>query len=181
MKDMLGDWAARAQDGDKEALRRLVEALHREAFGFALQCAERREDAPDLVQAGWLHVLENLSQYRREEGPFRPWFYRVLYNLWVSHKRKRSAGPWPERLDPADGADPSDEAGRRELLRSAERAIEHLSPREVQVLFRYINGEPYGSIAASAGVSRVYARKIVERALCTLREVLSQEDGHDAR
>jgi RNA polymerase sigma-70 factor, ECF subfamily len=121
---------ARAQAGDTEAFRQLVERHQRRAFAIALALVRDENDARELVQDAFLRVFRGLASFQGGSS-FFTWLYRIITNLSIDLIRK--PGRQNADLDDArlemeetqdldlpflsrfDGADPVDVVRRREM------------------------------------------------------------------
>src|SRR5258708_19159150 len=73
----------------QDDLRRSLEALHAESFGWALACCDRRrEDAEDVLQTAYLKVLEGSARFA-ERSSFRTWLFGVIRKTAWDVRRRR--------------------------------------------------------------------------------------------
>jgi RNA polymerase sigma-70 factor, ECF subfamily len=78
----------RAQKGDNEAFRELVELYKRRAYFIALGLVGNHDDALDLSQMAFIRVHKALKKFK-PELPFYPWFYKILRNLCFNHNSSK--------------------------------------------------------------------------------------------
>ncbi len=78
---------ARAQQGDKDAYRILVEAYQDRVFGLALSMVRNREQAEDLTQEIFVKVYFALSSFKGDSA-FYTWLYRISSNACLDYLRK---------------------------------------------------------------------------------------------
>src|SRR5436853_3061034 len=109
----------RVAAGDEAAFDVLVARHQGRAYRLAWSPLRDAEDARDLSQEAFLRVYRTAATFRGE-AKFSTWFYRILVNLCLDHRRRgrwwrRLAGerPGPDPADelerqPAPGVDPSD-------------------------------------------------------------------------
>ena len=69
----------RAQHGDKEAFRYLVEIYAGLAGRTALVLLHSRDDAEDAVQEAWVDAWRAMPRFQVEK-PFRPWLLTIVAN-----------------------------------------------------------------------------------------------------
>jgi RNA polymerase sigma-70 factor (ECF subfamily) len=177
----------RAQNGDSDAFRLLVERYQRKVFSIAFNVVRDREDAMDLAQDAFVKAFKSLDSFKGEAS-FYTWIYRIVVNLGIDHTRKSRryktvdyddtlkrddvAGDGsilPSRL----GTNPSKVLGRKELLDQMERALDTLSPNHREAIFlREIEGLSYEQMAVVMNVSKGtimsrlhHARKNMQAAL----------------
>jgi RNA polymerase sigma-70 factor (ECF subfamily) len=75
--------------GDTKAFEVLAERYQRKAYYIAFGFARDREEAKDLSQDAFLKAFMNLKHFDGRSG-FYTWFYRILVNVCLDHKRRRS-------------------------------------------------------------------------------------------
>ena len=80
---------ALACEGDHRAFEELVERHKQKAYRIAFGFARDREAAKDLSQDAFLRAFMNLKNFDRRSG-FYTWFYRILVNVCLDHKRRQS-------------------------------------------------------------------------------------------
>lgn len=180
---------ARAQAGDKEAFRRLVERHQQRAFSIALGLVRDENDARELVQDAFLRVYKSLGSFQGGSS-FFTWLYRIITNLSIDLIRK--PGRQVQDLDEAridsenanlanfpflsrvDGSDPADVVRRTEIAARLKEALEALPPyHRGVILMREVEGLSYEEMAQAMGVSKgtimsrlFHARQKLQRALC---------------
>ena len=138
-------------------------------YGVALGIVRNNEDAMDITQEAFLKVHQKIERF---EGGSRlyTWMYRIVVNLCIDHTRrtqKRKPVLYDEQLihktdEPVQGSDiapfplpnPDQVLGRKELIRSVEKAMNKLSANHRQVIvLREIEGLSYKEISAILSVS----------------------------
>src|SRR4051812_19367693 len=69
--------AQRRSEGNEVALRLQLDAHHRDAYAWAVNCCRRnRTDAEDVLQATYLKVLEGRARFD-DRSTFRTWLFGV--------------------------------------------------------------------------------------------------------
>ena len=68
-----------AQQGDRQAFARLVEAIYDDVFRIAMQWCGVRADAEDIAQQACIKLAGNLAQFRFESA-FSSWLFRLVIN-----------------------------------------------------------------------------------------------------
>lgn len=90
--DAIDALAVRAQQGDRESFRALVQNTQRELAISVAAHAVSRDMVEEVLQETYVTCFEKLAQYR-PEGTFLPWLKAIarnrLYALW--RERRRSA------------------------------------------------------------------------------------------
>jgi RNA polymerase sigma factor (sigma-70 family) len=77
----------RALEGDRGALRQLVERHQPFVYNIALKMFGRREDAQDLTQEVFVKVITSLKTFRHDSA-LRTWLYRVTVNHFLKTRRR---------------------------------------------------------------------------------------------
>src|SRR5919109_448610 len=80
--------------GDDAAFDVLVARHQGRAYRLAWSLLRDAEDARDLSQEAFLRVYRTAATFRGE-AKFSTWFYRILVNLCLDHRRR---GRWWRRL-----------------------------------------------------------------------------------
>ena len=165
---------ARCQDGDRDAFRYLVERYQDVLFGTACLMTGNRAHAEDHVQEALLSAWRGIRGFRKGH-PFKPWLVRILVNVVLSQRRRRSL---PTRsLEDEDRAgestDLADAAAAQEDRQTVRRALAGLSAehREVVVL-RYFAELTTAELAQSLNVREGTVKSRLHRALGNLEERL---------
>ena len=168
----------RTRGGDALAFDALVRRYLRPALAVALEFADGKEDAEDLVQDTFHRILRRLDGF--DEGrPFRPWFFSILRNLGrnLAARRKRwRTVALPESLV-TKRRSPLDDANSAEIRERLSAAIESL-PEMQQGCFRLCDMEGFTGVevADMLGITPGTVRTHLHRARQALRESLRPTD-----
>jgi RNA polymerase sigma-70 factor (ECF subfamily) len=174
----------RAQRGDRDAFRQLVERHQRRAFAIALSVLRDEQDAREVVQEAFLRVYRGLASFSGGSS-FFTWFYRIVQNLAIDVMRKPARRDVEldesREIDEADipllsridGGDPLDVLRRAEIRAKVEAALAALPPYHRGVIvMREIEGLSYEEMARAMNVSKgtimsrlFHARHKLQRAL----------------
>ncbi|MFN0243699.1 MAG: RNA polymerase sigma factor [Planctomycetota bacterium] len=157
----------RAQAGDEQGFRELVERHQSRAWRVARNLVGSDEDAQDLAQEAFLRVFRSVDKFDFEHA-FTTWLYRIVTNLAIDHLRKRRPVHSTTReddeepdLDVPDASveQPSDRMERGELAREVKACLESLAPHFQSVLvLREMEGLPCKEIADIVGATHVTVR-----------------------
>ena len=79
---------ARVAAREEGAFDELVERYQSRAYRLAWSLLRDPEDARDLSQEAFLRVYEAAGRFRGD-ARFSTWFYRILVNLCLDHRRRR--------------------------------------------------------------------------------------------
>jgi len=136
-----------------------------------------RDRMQELLQEFYVKLLTTnaLASYNPDYS-FRPWFWRVVQNFWISdlRRRARETGAAPEvlALEPAHEAGPFEEVLAQELQERLDEAVASLPEDERQIVTRTSSGQAMSRIAQEMGlpIRRTYqlhfrARRAIERRL----------------
>jgi RNA polymerase sigma factor (sigma-70 family) len=85
----LEELVTRAQEGDREALGRLVERIQQKLYQLALRMLWHAENARDATQEILVRVITHLASFRGESS-FMTWAYRVAANYLFSTRKSLS-------------------------------------------------------------------------------------------
>ncbi|RMD58548.1 sigma-70 family RNA polymerase sigma factor, partial [Candidatus Parcubacteria bacterium] len=78
----------RAQAGDYAAFAELVSRYEQRVYTLGMHIVRRHEDAEDVVQTTFLHVLEHLADFR-QQASFATWVTRIAINTALKLLRKQ--------------------------------------------------------------------------------------------
>jgi RNA polymerase sigma-70 factor, ECF subfamily len=181
--------ASRAALGDNQAFDEI--AIRYQARVYRLACRlVGQDDAPDVVQEGFLSVYRNLTSFRHESR-FATWLYRIVTNAALMHLRARTRRPvesleaflpefdatgrhcqTPAELQVAARAD--ELIDRRQLAEKAAAALGRLPDlyRSAFVL-RDLEELTTAEVADVLGVEAATVRQRVHRARLMLRGYLN--------
>src|SRR6202048_4957361 len=90
MEEHDGGAVERAQSGDSDAFRLLVERHSRNVFRLAFRMTGNEQDSEDVVQETFLRAYKQLRNYEAR-STFATWLYRIAsnYSLDLIRMRKR--------------------------------------------------------------------------------------------
>ena len=78
----------RAQQGDKDAFRQLVERSKITTYRLAYDLTGNRHDAEDLSQEAYIRAFRGLAGFRAE-AKWSSWLHRITLNTFLDHKRAK--------------------------------------------------------------------------------------------
>jgi RNA polymerase sigma-70 factor (ECF subfamily) len=160
--DDMAELIARAKQGDRAALERLLAQARPRLLAAALRVVRDRDEAEDVVQESLLKVCRHLTRFEGRSA-FSTWLHRIVVNTSLDRLRRLQVRPGrapcetdggERRAEPAEAFDdetPERVYGRAEAGCAVQGAIARLSPVHREALaLREIDGESYQSIAAIA-------------------------------
>lgn len=174
----------RAQRGEQDAFRVLVERYQKLVYTLALRMLNVPADAEDAAQEAFLSAWKALPRFRMD-AKFSTWLYRLTVNAATDVLRRRRKEP--DSLDDtecpvqaADSTDTPEEAAQRAERRAmVRRAIDALSENHRQILLlREVTGLSYEEIGAALELSPGTVRSRLARARKELREELLAEGNY---
>lgn len=150
----------RAQSGDRDAFRQLVERYQTKIAGLALGMLRNRDDALDIVQEAFTKAYQNLDRFQGNAG-FYTWVYRIAMNLCIDQQRRDGRmTPIPLELPdrPEESAIPVDDGPRSDepfdrardgqIAERLRAAVADLTPEHrAVILLREVEGLSYEEIA----------------------------------
>ncbi|MGE0751738.1 MAG: sigma-70 family RNA polymerase sigma factor [Variibacter sp.] len=162
--------------GDQQAFRTLAQRHSSRAAGLARRMMGSEADAEEIVQEALLRVWINAPRWR-PLATFRTWFYRIVFNLCLSRRRRpvalalEAAG---EVVDPALG--PADILERDETERRVAAAIDALPERQrAAILLTYREELSNAEVAAVIDTSISGVETLLVRARRSLRAKLGAD------
>jgi RNA polymerase sigma factor (sigma-70 family) len=84
----LNEEVAKAQEGDRDALERVVRSVQSKVYSLALRMLWHPEDAKDATQDILLRIVTHLSTFRADSA-FSTWVYRIAVNHLLQCRRSR--------------------------------------------------------------------------------------------
>ena len=178
----------RVADRDEAAFDLLVGRYQERAYRLAWSILRDAEEARDLSQEAFIRLYQSAGTFGGR-ARFSTWFYRILVNLCLDHRRKH---PWWRRvvtpapsedepetslLDrlPAPAEDPLEELGRGKLMSQLWAAVNGLSHQQRAALLLQVQEElPTAEIAQVLKCSEATVRVHLHRALSALRKTMGK-------
>jgi RNA polymerase sigma-70 factor (ECF subfamily) len=177
---------ARAQRGDEDAAREIIERLHRPVIAtiYRFLGSRFRADVEDIAQDVFLKIFRAIERFDPDRGvKFTTWAYTFVRNHCFDVLKKRriptvsiSARDDDElSLDPVDAGQPRpvEAVETAELGRVIEEALSTLGPdQRLAFVLREYEGLDYAAIAQVTGVSEGTVKSRIHRAKEALRSRL---------
>ncbi|HYQ87104.1 MAG TPA: sigma-70 family RNA polymerase sigma factor [Bacteroidota bacterium] len=185
----------RAQQGDREAFRQLVERSNVDVYRLAYDMTRNHHDAEDLSQEVFIRAYRSLTRFRRE-AKWSTWLYRITVNLCLDHRDKQSRKRMEYRddtgyEDTADGSAHPDARSSRAasspvtsspdretesvmIQQHIEQALNRLPVQERAVFsLRHYHDLPLKEIAEMMNIAEGTVKSHLFRALQRLRRELA--------
>lgn len=163
------DLLAAAGGGDMEAFGELVRRHHATVYRAAYRFLTDAEEARDIAQETFLHLLRASGGYSRRAA-FRTYLYRIVCNLCIDHRRKLRPVYLPELPDlPGHGEDPPGRLAAAEREDAVRKALATLPERQrAAVVLRYFEGLGYEEMAQVLDTSPKGVERLLGRARAAL-------------
>jgi RNA polymerase sigma-70 factor (ECF subfamily) len=173
---------------DEAAFDLLVERYQRRAFRLAWSILRDAEEARDISQEAFIRLYQTAGSFAGR-ARFSTWFYRIVVNLCLDHRRKHqrwrllfTRDEWVVDEEPgleshpAPPRDPVEVLDQEQTMASIWTAAARLSPQQRAALVLQVQDElSMKEIAAVLGCSEPTARVHLHRALSALRRTLRKE------
>lgn len=184
-KDYEGVLVGRAQQGDRAAVRELVDLHKDRLFAFIWRMTRHHHDTEEICQEAFLKAFAALDTFSSEYR-FSTWLFTIGYRVCLNRMRRRSVFSdhpgWETAVSPRElGADliESDEA--KKLRGTVWGAVDKLSaPQRATVLLFYRHDMGCPEIARILELPVATVKSHLHRARQRLRELLEAEGAHDA-
>ena len=171
---------------DDAAFDVLVARYQGRAYRLAWSLLRDAEDARDVSQEAFIRVWEAAHRFRGD-ARFSTWFYRILVNLCLDHKRR---GRWWTRLvardegrdadaslverQPAPDPDPGDQVSEAQTMARLWDAVHRLSPQQRAAVILHAQEQlSTAEIAEVLKVAEPTVRVHLHRAVTALRRELA--------
>lgn len=164
--------AARARDGDDDALRLLYLLYADNVYGYVLAIVHDEHDAEDVTSEVFSKLPRALARYQPGVAPFAAWLLRVARNAALDHLRAQRSVPLAQVHAVTAEAEPP-VAERLADLRAALAALP-ADQRQV-LLLRLVAGMSPSEVAEAIGRSVDAVHALQHRARRRLRRELTQQ------
>jgi RNA polymerase sigma-70 factor (ECF subfamily) len=169
----------RAQAGDAEAFRELVESHSPKVFRLAYRITGDEATAEDAVQETFLRAYRSLGRFDARSG-FGTWLHRIAVNTALElvrkqqrHRSHHEEMPAGEEPLPSSEPGPDRLALGGEVERAVRSALAGLSPMErTAFILRHFEGRSIAEICDQLGLGVSAGKQAVFRAVKKLRIVL---------
>ena len=173
----------RAQRGDMESFRLLVERARANVYRLAYDLTSNRHDAEDLSQEVFLKVYRSLQQFRGD-AKWSSWLYRITVNTCCDHYKSSTTKIMKRTEDIendksnnifcSDAALPDKSADAKMFQENIDRALHQLTSRERSVfVLRHYHDLPLKQIAETLEITDGTVKTLLFRAIQKLRQELA--------
>jgi len=186
MSEITNELVFKAQAGDEDANRAIVEGLHRPVIAtiFRFLGAKYRRDVEDLAQEVFLKVFRSIDKFDPSRAKFTTWVYTFVRNHCFDVLKKRriktttmhAVGGEESDHDFPDQRElqPTQSADNAELGRRIGEALETLvEDQRMAFVLREYERLDYREIASITGVNEGTVKSRLFRAKESLRKQLA--------
>lgn len=178
----------RAQSGDSDAFRLLVEQHSRAVFRLAFRMTGNEQDAEDVVQETFLRAYRQLGKYEARAS-FSTWLYRIASNYSLDlirmrkrHEDKRERGNAEDRdilqTLPVNTPGPDRIVYSGQVQERVNEALNELSAQErTAFVLRHFEGMSIDEIGEALGTGTNATKHSIFRAVQKLRRSLEPVVG----
>jgi RNA polymerase sigma-70 factor (ECF subfamily) len=168
----------RAQRGDGEALRSLIDLHKDRLFSFLWRIVRNHHDAEEICQDAFLKAFSSLDSFSSEYR-FSTWLFTIGYRLCLNALRRKKAlsgdvdfSVFASQESSADAMTAQSEEARR-LKELIWKSVDRLSPpQRAAVILFYRHGESCQDIAQVMQLPVATVKSHLHRARLRLKELL---------
>lgn len=162
----------------KEAIEEVLRQCESPLLAYAIKMVRDGEQAQEIVQEAFVRLHASYA----EVGAPRPWLYRTVFNLAMTHHRERqkvvSVGFAPEETpgaEPPISPAPDERMVRMEATAQARACVEQLDDRSQQLVrLRFEDGLSYKQMSERTGLTVTNVGYILHKSLKKLATALKQ-------
>ncbi|CEH29588.1 RNA polymerase subunit sigma [Aneurinibacillus migulanus] len=165
-----------AQNGDREALVRLLKAIEHSVYRTAFYVLGNEQDALDASQEALIRIYTKIDTYQ-EKAKFSTWVQRIVTNVCIDkfRKKKETVSIDQHELTLYDVQNVEQEVERAGMAEEVRRAIKRLPEHQRTVItLRYLQDLSYGEIAEVMNMPLNTVKSYLYRARQQLQELLHE-------
>jgi RNA polymerase sigma-70 factor (ECF subfamily) len=169
----------RIRSGDKSAYEELINRHKDYAFTVAFRILNNREDAEEVAQDAFMQVFGALKSFNAE-SKFTTWFYRIVFNAALMHKRKKKVVSVDienssEAFMVSHSSDSADYLRKNERKIAIQIALQNLSADDsMMITLFYLKELSIEEIAEITKISAKTAKVKIHRARVRLAEEMKK-------
>lgn len=174
------DLVVRAQRGDQEAFRALVQRHGDRVYALALRIVRSAGDAEEVAQDAFVRAWKGLPRFRGDSA-FSSWMYRITARLAFDRaaqlKGRRGREAQVEAIDDVAGSAPAAGEGDRARGRQIERLVAALpDAQRLVVTLYYLQDRSVEEVARTLRMPGNTVKTHLSRARAALRAAWPEED-----
>ncbi|MEZ0260889.1 MAG: RNA polymerase sigma factor [Alphaproteobacteria bacterium] len=168
---------SRIAGGDQRAFEKLMRRHLVRTARLAQRILGGTQAAEDVAQEAFIRVWKHAGDWEANGAKFTTWLYRIVVNLCIDEKRKRSFANIEAIAEPEDGKDNAEQSMQRaERGLEVRKALEQLPERQRAAFVLCFYEEHSNKDAADIlGISVKALESLLVRSRRTLRESLKEE------
>lgn len=175
------DLIVRAQTGDEDAFRDLVERYKKRAYWVAYHLVNDEDEARDITQEAFIRVFRSIARFDLRYK-FYTWLYQIVTNLSIDSLRKRQGQKRVSLEDVGDirghEMDAHERLERIELKERVAAILDTLPPKYRAVIaLREIEGLSSKEIAGIVGSTHATVRWRLHRARSLFKDAWEARYG----
>tara|TARA_A100001037_G_C14997787_1_gene565553 strand:+ start:137 stop:676 length:540 start_codon:yes stop_codon:yes gene_type:complete len=163
---------------DKEPIEEVLRQCESPLLAYAMKMVQDGEQAQEIVQEAFVRLHASYS----EVGLPRPWLYRTVFNLAMTHHRERKkvvpVGFSPEETPGAEKTNtpaPDERMVRMEAVAQTRACVEELDDRSQQLVrLRFEDGLSYKEMSERTGLTVTNVGYILHKSLKKLAASLKR-------
>ena len=173
-----------AQEGDREAFRKLFEENKNLIFSLAYRYAKNMEDAEDILQETFIKAYHSLHTFHlQNNSTFSSWIYRICINCSIdflrkNKKRKQTSDQNVEIQDVPSShfsSDPESPKNLNDVQEKLNNVMEKLSARQRMIfILKHYQEMSTKEIAEYMNCSEGSVKKQLFRAVSLVKENFKQ-------
>jgi RNA polymerase sigma-70 factor (ECF subfamily) len=165
--------------GNESAFNAIVARYQQRLLRIAETLIGNEEEARDISQEAFVKAYMNLKSFREDSSLFT-WLYRIVYNLSISHLRRKkiitflSFDQHDEVMEfNSKDPDPGEACERKEVMEAVTAALKSLPPKQRAVFtLHQIEGLTHREIAEIMGITEGAVKASYFHSVRKLRELL---------
>ncbi len=147
-------------------------------FAVCLRYADKREDAEDMLQEGFVQVFKDLSQFKML-GSFEGWMRKVVVNVALQYIRRQKRNPQTSTFEHWDELDYAEELDENlfseDMIKIVLYYIQKMPTGFRTVLNLYVlEGYSHEQIGQMLGISVGTSKSQLSRAKVYLKNMLDK-------
>ena len=174
----LADLVIRARTGEPAAQSELVRKYTRRISGHVRIIIHQPDAVEDVVQTVFIKMFRRLSRLR-DPGSFESWLFRLSRNTALDFIRRRRCRPVtvPVENELFEIPDPANASATNEIIDALEAALDHVGPKDRDLLKQFIAGHSYQVLATRAGLTMGAVKARLHRIRPFLRSFVGDVTG----
>lgn len=173
MAKSLDTLMAKAQKGDQDAYRTLLQTAAQKIRAYVGKRLNNESDVEDVTQIVLMALHQNRHTYNPQQA-FENWLfgiarYKVMDFLRQNYKERDILSFDSEKIETFSGESPNN---NREVILDLQTLLQHLPKKQRDILYRLkIKGDSVADVAVQTGLSPSNVKVIAHRALQQIKGI----------